>query len=172
MTFNSRGPFLIWFIFLFGGAALGIFLDLRWFPQLWHSLWFHGATLLPGLLLLRLVMLISRNTGRYLARKGREGEVPRMQTNRLVTDGMYGCMRHPMHLGLMLFPWSFALIVGSPAFILLIAPAETLLILLLIKVVEEPEARKKFGKAYDDYMKKVPGFSFRKECLKMLLHSE
>jgi len=161
--------FLIWFVFLFGGAALGIFLDLRWFPQLWHSLWFHGATLVAGLLLLRLVMVISRNTGRYLARHGREGEVPRMETNRLVTGGMYGCMRHPMHLGLMLFPWAFALITGSVSFLILIAPAETLLILLLIRLVEEPQARKKFGKAYDEYMQKVPMFSFRKECLKLLL---
>jgi len=161
--------FLIWFVFLIGGAALGIFLDLRWFPALWHSLWFHMVTAIPGVLLLRLVMLISRNTGKYLARKGREGDLPRMQTNRLVTDGMYGCMRHPMHLGLMLFPWSFALITGSLSFILLIAPAETLMILLLIRIVEEPGARKKFGKAYDEYMKKVPMFSFRKECLKLLL---
>ncbi len=161
--------FLIWFLFLFGGAALGVWLDLRWFPQLWHNLWFHIATLLPGLLLLRLVMIISRNTGRYLARKGREGELPRMETNRLVTDGMYGCMRHPMHLGLLLFPWSFALITGSLSFILLIAPSEMLLILLLIKWVEEPEAEKKFGEAYRRYKASVPGFSLRKECLKMLL---
>ena len=164
--------FLIWFVFLFGGAALGIFLDLRWVPALWHSLWFHAATAIPGLLLLRLVMLISRNTGKYLSRKGREGALPRMETNRLVTGGMYGCMRHPMHLGLMLFPWTFALITGSPTFLLLIAPAEMLLILLLIKLVEEPQAEKKFGDAYKEYKKKVPMFSFRKECLRILIKEE
>ncbi|NOY37841.1 MAG: hypothetical protein GXO83_09720 [Chlorobi bacterium] len=50
--------FLIWVIFLSGGIALGIWLDLRWFPQAWHGLWFHLGTLIPGLLLLRLVMLL------------------------------------------------------------------------------------------------------------------
>ncbi len=163
--------FLIWFVFLFGGAALGIVLDLHWFPFLWKSLWFHTVTLIAGLLLLRLVIRISRNTGKYLARHGRKGEVPRMDTNRLVTTGMYGCMRHPMHLGLMLFPWSFALITGSPSFILFIAPAEMLLILLLILLVEEPGAEKKFGEAYREYKASVPMFSFRKECLKLLLEN-
>ncbi len=164
--------FLIWFVFLFGGAALGIWLDLRWFPELFRSPAFHLATLVPGGFLLWGMMRISRNTGRYLARKGREGEIPRLETNRLVTDGIYGCMRHPMHLGLMLFPWSFAFLTGSVSFLILIAPAETLLILLLIKTVEEPGARKKFGKAYDEYMKKVPMFSLKKECLSQLLKGE
>ncbi len=150
---------------------MGVALDLRWFPQMIRSVWFHLGTLVPGLLLLRLVMIISRNTGRYLARHGREGDLPRMQTNRLVTGGIYGCMRHPMHLGLMLFPWSFALITGSLSFILLIAPLEMLLILVLIRMVEEPEAEKKFGDAYREYKKRVPMFSLKKECLKLLLQN-
>lgn len=160
--------FLIWFIFLIGGAALGILLDLHLFSALWHNIWFHLGTLLPGLLFLRAVMIISRNTGRYLARHGREGNIPRMTTNRLVTTGIYSCMRHPMHLGLLLFPWSVALIIGSTGFILIIAPLEMLLILALIKWVEEPEAIRKFGKEYLDYKNRVPMFSLRKKCLKML----
>ncbi len=162
---------LIWILLLFGGGALSIWLDHRWFPGLWHSWSFHLLTAVAGGVLLHLVVLISRNTGRYLARHGREGTVKRLDTNRLVTTGPYGCMRHPMHLGLMLFPWAFALLAGSPTFLLFTAPAETLLILLLIRFVEEPQARKKFGKAYDDYMKKVPPFSFRKKCLQQLLRN-
>jgi len=162
--------FLVWIVFLLGGTAFGIFLDLRWFPELWHNLYFHLITLIPGVFLLRMTMLISRNTGRFLAKHGRDGDIPRFNTNRLVTTGMYGCMRHPMHLGLLLFPVSFALIVGSPVFITMIAPTEILLIILLIKLVEEPEAERKFGEAYKSYKKVTPMFSLRKKCLKMLIH--
>jgi len=116
-----------------------------------------------------MVMLISRNTGRFLAKHGREGNIPRFSTNILVTTGMYECMRHPMHLGLLFFPVSFALIIGSPAFITIIAPGEILLIILLVKLVEEPEAQRKFGEVYKSYKKTTPMFSLRKRCLKMLL---
>lgn len=138
--------------------------------ELWHNLYFHLVTLIPGIFLLRLTMLISRNTGRFLAKHGREGNIPRFNTNRLVTTGMYGCMRHPMHLGLLIFPVSFALIVGSPAFITMIAPGEMFLIIFLVKLVEEPEAARKFGEAYKSYKKTTPMFSLRKKCLKMLIN--
>ena len=77
-------------------------------------------------------------------------------------------MRHPMHLGLLLFPLSFAFLTGSPSFIFIISPAEMLLMLLLIKLIEEPEAVRKFCDEYREYMKQVPRFCFRKECLKEL----
>jgi len=31
---------------------------------------------------------------------------PRLETNKLVSTGVYDCMRHPMHFGLLFFPWS------------------------------------------------------------------
>ncbi len=161
--------FVMWFVMLIGGSILGIIIDLRFFPGLFRNLYFHIATVVPGLILLRLVMLVSKNTGRFLARNGREGNIPRMETNKLVTTGMYGCMRHPMHLGLLFFPLSFALIVGSVSFLIIIVPVEMIMMLVLIKLVEEREAISKFGDSYREYMKEVPMFSFSPRCLRMLL---
>ncbi|MEA3466849.1 MAG: hypothetical protein U9R57_01335 [Thermodesulfobacteriota bacterium] len=36
-----------------------------------------------------------------MARGGRVGDLSRMETNCLVTTGLYRCMRHPMHLALL-----------------------------------------------------------------------
>jgi len=163
---------LMWVLLLFGGAALGVTLDPRWFPHLWRSVPFHLVTLILGALLLRLVLVVSRNTGRFLARMGREGDIPRMETNKLVTEGMYGCMRHPMHFGLLFFPWSVALLLGSPTFIFVIAPLEMAFMVGMIKMFEEREALRKFGEAYRAYMRRVPMFNLRPDCLRKLLEPQ
>ena len=160
---------LIWGLMLVGGGALSIWLDRRWFNELFVNPIFHLAAFVVGLLLLNVVMRVSRYTGRLLASMGREGDLPRMDTNKLVTTGVYGCMRHPMHLGLLFFPWSAALILGSPTFILVIAPLEMLFMLVLIKLVEEPEAIQKFGDAYREYQKQVPMFNLRPACWRQML---
>ncbi len=41
-----------------------------------------------------------------LARMGHKGDIPLLETNKLVSTGVYGCMRHPMHFGLLFFPRS------------------------------------------------------------------
>jgi len=162
---------LVWLVMMIGGSALGLFLDRRWFPLLQRSVPFHAITLALGALVFWLVMRISRNTGRLLARAGREGDLPRGDTNKLVTEGVYGCMRHPMHLGLFLFPLSLALLIGSPTFILVIAPMEAFFILTMVKLVEEPEAIAKFGDAYREYQQRTPMFNLHPDCLRLLLRT-
>lgn len=162
---------LVWLVMMVGGSALGIFLDRLWFPLLQRSIPFHASTIALGMPVLWLVMRISRNTGRMLAREGREGDLPRGDTNRLVTEGVYSCMRHPMHLGLFLFPLSLALLIGSPSFILVIAPLEALFILTMVKLMEEPEAITKFGDAYREYQRRVPMFNLHPDCLRRLLRT-
>lgn len=162
---------LLWLVLLIGGAAAALALDRLWFGH-WTAGWLlHAVTLPAGLALLSLVMIVSRNTGRVLARRGREGDMPRLETNRLVDIGPYACMRHPMHLGLLLFPPAFGLILGSPAFILLIAPAAMILMLVLILTLEEREALAKFGQSYRGYRRRVPAFNLRPDCLKRLFEA-
>jgi len=110
----------------------------------------------------------SRNTGRLLARLGREGDLPRMETNKLVSGGYYACMRHPMHLGLFLLPLATAFIIGSLSFVLIIAPLEILFLIIMIKLFEEPQAVRKFGDDYLRYCEQVPMFSLRQEYLRAL----
>ncbi len=159
---------LTWVLFLFGGGAIAIWLDKHWFPYIFSNLYFHSATFIIGVVVLKLVMRASKNTGRILAKFGREGVVPRLETNRLITKDIYSCMRHPMHFGLLLFPLSVALILGSPTFIIFIAPAEIVIIILMIKYLEEPQAIRKFGQDYINYKKEVPFFSFKLKHLRKL----
>ncbi len=166
---SVRLRLLLWLVLLAGGGSAGIWLDLKFFPRLLSNPWWHLATLIAGLILLRLVFRVSRVTGRTLARQGRVGDLPRMETNRLVTTGPYACMRHPMHLGLLLFPWAVALIIGSPSFLLFIAPMEMGAMVVMILTQEEYEALHKFGASYADYRRRVPAFNLRPDCLRRLL---
>jgi len=160
---------LIWIVMLIGGGGLSLWLDWRWFHSWLVNPIFHLVAFVVGALLLLFVLRVSRYTGRLLARLGREGDIPRMETNKLVTTDVYDCIRHPMHFGLIFFPWSVALILGSLSFILFIAPLEMFFMIAMIKLVEEPEAIRKFGDDYREYRKQVPLFSLRLSCLRRLL---
>ena len=159
---------LIWLTLLIGGAWLSIRLDNLYFPDLWRSPVFHLATLPLGLLSLTLAFRAAAAGGRELARRGREGDLPRLETNRLVSTGIYACTRHPMLFGLMLLPLGLALILGSPTFIFFVAPAEALFILLMILTLEEREAIGKFGEAYRKYRKKTPIVPRSRRCWREL----
>jgi protein-S-isoprenylcysteine O-methyltransferase Ste14 len=156
---------ILWLVLLIGGAALGIMLD--WNDPLFRNLYFHLLSASLGLLVLHFSFRAAANGGRELSR-GRVGDIPRLETNRLVMSGIYSCMRHPMLFGLTLFPLGWALLTGSPTFILIIAPLEMLFIILMVVIFEEMEAEKKFGDAYRHYRKEVPMVSFRVVCLKKL----
>ena len=154
---------------IFGGAALSIYIDTELFPFMQKDIVFHIFSFVIGFILLLLVLKISRNTGKTLAKYGREGDLPRMNTNKFVDKAVYKYMRHPMHLGLLFFPLSVALLLGSVTFIFIVAPIEIIFMLLMIKFIEEPEAKRKFGSKYTDYKKYTPWFCFKLECLKVLL---
>ena len=95
---------------------------------------------------------------------------PAWKTNKLVSTGVYGCMHHPMHFGLLFFPTGVALILGSPSLILFIAPLEMLFMMVMIKLVEEPETIRKFGDTYRKYQKQVPIFNLRPACWQQILN--
>ena len=160
---------IIWAIMLIGGAVGGYYIDDVLFNNIHENILFHLVFFTIGVFLMLLVMRISKNTGRTLAKYGRKGKLKRMQTNVLVKEGAYKYMRHPMHLGLFLFPVSVAFLIASPSFILIICPVEILFMLSMIKLLEEPEAIRKFGDEYLDYKKQVPWFCFKAKCLKELL---
>ena len=163
---------ILWLSMILGGIAGGVAIDRCCFPEWWHSVSFHIISFLVGLGVMTLAFRASGAGGRDLARYGREGELPRMETNRLATEGVYGMMRHPMLVGLTLLPLGVALMLGSVGFILFIAPLEMLFIIGMMLVFDEREARAKFGAAYDDYRMRVPAVCLRLECLKALFGSQ
>jgi len=159
---------LLWGIMLFGGAWYALRED--WGTPLFSSVWFHLLSAAVGAVVLLLAFRAAANGGRELA-KGRQGDIPRLETNKLVTTGIYRCMRHPMLFGLTLLPLGWGLLLGSPTFIFNIAPFEMLFIIVMVIIFEEMEVEKKFGEAYEVYRKEVPMVSVNTECLKKLFGS-
>ena len=156
---------LLWIIMLFGGAWYAIAQDVE--NPYFQSILFHILTALLGLIITFFAFKASANGGRELS-KGREGNTPRLETNQLVTTGIYSCMRHPMLFGLTLLPLGWSLLLGSPTFIVKVAPLEILFIIFMVMVFEEMEVKKKFGSDYQNYAKKVPMVSFEWLCIKKL----
>jgi len=156
---------VLWLLMLIGGAVYALVKD--WSTPLFGSVVFHLATALLGFVVLLFAFRAAANGGRELT-KGRVGDIPRLETNRLVTTGIFSCMRHPMLFGLTLLPLGWGLLLGSPTFIMQVAPLEMVFILVMVTLFEEKEVERKFGKAYEKYREEVPMVSFRRKCLKTL----
>jgi len=126
---------------------------------------FRIAAVLAGSILLVLSLLLTSAGGRTLARTGHSEEHKTIWPDRFTEFGIFSCMRHPMHLGLALFPLSVALISGSVAAICSsgwgVSGA-----LWFVLYIEEKDALQKFASTYSDYMQRVPPFAFKAECLK------
>jgi len=158
----------IWIVMLLGGVIGGLWLDINNHKDLLYNPYFHIITFLIGIILMVLAFRAAATGGRELAKYGKIGNVPRLETNKLVTTGIYAKMRHPMLFGLALVPLALALIVGSPSFITIIAPLEMVFIIVMVLTFEEYECKKKFKEAYKKYSQEVPAVCFSFDCLKML----
>jgi protein-S-isoprenylcysteine O-methyltransferase Ste14 len=156
---------LLWLVMLVGGAVFSIYKDLH--HPLFGDISFHIFTAVIGLFVSTLAFRAAANGGREL-KKGRVGDIPRLETNRLVTTGIYSCMRHPMLFGLTLLPLGWALLLGSPTFITFIAPLEMIFILFMVLIFEEMEVKKKYSAEYEIYKKETPMINFSYRCLREL----
>jgi len=168
---NKYLRIIIWLLFIIGGIALSIYMDKYVFhlPRLEKGFVYY-IIFGFGVILFVNILNISGNVGRTLAKHGKTSkDIGRLQTDRLVTTGIYSKMRHPMNQGLIMLPMAIALIGVSPSFIFFIAPIEMLAMYIMIRTIEEAETRRKFGKEYDDYCAKTPRFCFKWECIKALL---
>ena len=159
----------LWLVMIVGGAVYALMID--WGTPLFSNIAFHIVCALLGIIILKLAFNAAGNGGRELT-KGRVGDIPRMETNRLVTTGLFSCMRHPMLFGLTLLPLGWGLLLGSPTFIMVIAPFEMFFIIVMVFIFEEMEVKRKFSEAYKAYSKEVPMVSFKSECLKKLFKNK
>jgi protein-S-isoprenylcysteine O-methyltransferase Ste14 len=157
---------VLWLFLIVGGAIYSISKDLN--SSYFNSISFHIITFILGVILMRFAFRAAATGGKELAQKGREGNLPRLETNKLVTTGIYSCTRHPMLFGLTLIPISIALILGSPTFITIVAPIEMIFIIVMVLTMEEKECKIKYGDEYIKYSQKVPLFPKTKECFKRL----
>ncbi|WP_201353163.1 methyltransferase family protein [Hydrogenimonas urashimensis] len=168
-SFSVVVRLLLWALLLIGGTCLGIWLDLRHFRELFFSWIWHLLSFPAGIGLMALAFKAAAAGGRELAKSGKSSpDVPRLETDRLVTTGIYAHMRHPMLFGLTLVPLALAFVVGSPAFITIVAPVEMVFIVVMVLTLEERECRRKFGDDYERYAREVPPVCFTPHCLRLL----
>jgi len=81
---------------------------------------------------------------------------PFKPTSRLVTTGIYACLRNPMVLAGILIGEGLGFLLGSLSLILIVIPLLTLLGIFYLKLVEERELELRFDGEYLEYKKKVP----------------
>lgn len=93
--------------------------------------------------------------------KAKPGEVLAPHGTTVVVDtGIYGVVRHPMWLGMVI--WSIALILVFQSIVSIVLGAVAIVCFRIGTVKEDEFNIKEFGDAYKDYMKRVPGWNFLK----------
>jgi protein-S-isoprenylcysteine O-methyltransferase Ste14 len=138
------------FVFLWGWIALQV---RRLDPHLGGALpgWAHG----PGVALMICGGILAIwCIGDFVVR-GSGTAAPFDPPKKFVAVGPYRWTRNPMYVGGITVLVGFALSLHSPA-VLLLAAFFLLLSHFFVTRVEEPGLRKKFGAAYEDYLKTVP----------------
>jgi protein-S-isoprenylcysteine O-methyltransferase Ste14 len=81
---------------------------------------------------------------------------PDQGSRKLLTDGLYGRIRHPRYVELMFWLLGYALIANYLA--LYVAVVVSVPLLWLVVVLEETELRQRFGSDYEAYARRVPRF--------------
>ena len=80
-----------------------------------------------------------------------------MQATTVVDRGLYAVVRHPQYLGYMCLNVTFMLI--SPYWLIILVGSLAILLFYLYALQEEERLIKKFGRAYQEYMSRVPRFN-------------
>ncbi|MGQ4891900.1 MAG: methyltransferase family protein [Candidatus Njordarchaeia archaeon] len=123
---------------------------------------------LVGVIIIILSGLLLHASGRTLRKYGLTDPTRFGDTDKLVTVGIYSCIRHPHHLGIALFALGFGLALGSITYLAVGVPIMWIAVYWFVKKIEEPEALEKFGDAYKTYIKEVPAFIPWKGCKRNL----
>ncbi|HEU4628797.1 MAG TPA: isoprenylcysteine carboxylmethyltransferase family protein [Gemmatimonadaceae bacterium] len=90
-------------------------------------------------------------------RQGHGTPAPYDPPRRLVVQGPYRVVRNPMYVAGLAILLGLAIVTGAPA-LLAYAGAFWLAAALFVRGYEEPALRRRFGAAYDDYRRRVPGW--------------
>lgn len=130
------------------------------FP-LWATLVFHGMQVLGiiiGALTFRVINFLEflgiTQFITYLRYRTVSGDIEGMRENRLISSGVYGVVRHPLYLaGMVIFTFNPHITVNSLTVTVLAD-----LYFIVGSLIEQRRLKKRFGKEYEDYMKRVPAF--------------
>ena len=119
-----------------------------------------------GILLMAYGLILNAIAGKTLKMYGhfdmRKGI---RKPERLVTAGIYSCMRHPAQFGSVFFGWGLALLTSNACAILL-AGWYSFSALYFILAIEERETLKTFGEDYYRFLERRPPFNPSIRCLR------
>ena len=154
--------FYFWLI-VWGGS----FAPCIIFPLMLTGGWLIASRII-GIFLLFFSLFLASSGGRTLARFAHQEAHEAFWPDKFTEFGVFGCMRHSMHLGLGIFPLAVALITGL-VFAIAASGWGIAAALWFVLVIEEKEALEKYGGVYIDYMQRVPPFSLKPSCIKKAL---
>ena len=112
---------------------------------------------IAGFLLIVLGISIASVAGRTLKVYGRESDIPRGTTNKLVTKGIFSIVRHPAFDGFIMLLFGIAFLFNSLGF-LIVSVLDSAYIIYFALKVEEMENAERFGEDYLKYRERVPAF--------------
>jgi protein-S-isoprenylcysteine O-methyltransferase Ste14 len=122
------------------------------------------AVFFLGLILFADAIVLTAVAGRTLRYFAHKGSRKTFWPDKFTAVGIYGCMRHPMHLGLALLPAAITFMWGSvPA--ILAAGWGVAAALWFVLTIEEKETLQYFGNTYSHYMQHTPPFNLSPKCL-------
>lgn len=139
------------------GMMVGLYLvrDLLVATDFGTSWWLHG----PGVALLAGATVLFAKRKKHLDSKRLSGlhELdPSREDSRLLTEGVYGVIRHPRYVEVSVAVLAYALMANYlGAYLIWVA---TVVCLVLIVPLEERELAERFGDEYRRYREEVPAF--------------
>ncbi len=138
-------------------------------PSLFYSLMLEGVWLIVsrilGGILLVCSLLLASSGGRTLAKYAHKEAHETFWPDKFQRVGIFNCMRHPMHLGLAIFPIAVTLLSGLVLAIFSSGWGVTAAFGFVL-FIEEKDTLEKYGDEYSTYMKEVPPFSIKIKCFK------
>lgn len=105
-----------------------------------------------GIILTALGIIFIIVASKHLLRVAGPEQIPR----ELITDGIYGKVRNPIYTDVILLTMGWSLIWGAIYSFFIITGIVVLILLGLIKFLEEPMLKKFFGDKFLEYKKRVP----------------
>jgi protein-S-isoprenylcysteine O-methyltransferase Ste14 len=152
--------------FLDGLIFCGIFMGIlpwrahRLLPQ---SLSLPPAGMYAGALLIGVAVCVLVTCVAAFVRRGRGTQLPSEAPKYLVTDGLFGVLRNPIIAAEVTVVWGEALYFGSLG-LLLYAVTFSIFGHVIVRYVEEPELRRRFGESYEAYCRDVPRWMPRRRA--------
>jgi protein-S-isoprenylcysteine O-methyltransferase Ste14 len=153
--------FAVWTLLIIIEIAIG-----RWIDSIFNLNPLPFISTIIGVAVLGVSGYVSGVTGKWLSTYGKSASDKKFgELDRLVKEGPYSCMRHPMHMFLSLIPIGIGLILASPSMVALLGPAEAAAILYMAVKIDEKESIERFDGEYLKYKEEVPPFNLSPSCL-------